>query len=207
MTDHRYDGSLDAPPAPGSLCVEPECGLPRSAMIHLAKDGHFFNGETPLLTPVSEPVKPAATPTQPRTIAREKRSAPSAPPPAPRAPETKPEPPAPQGDGGSMEAYAPAVKAGLRCVHCRKPRNNHRGPIDHKFEPPAAETSAPEFVSPTPAQILAELERVLRLQNVAPRLRIKSTQIRGNYAATCDTELLSASVTIDVSLIFPREME
>ncbi|MFZ2491275.1 MAG: hypothetical protein WA208_07305, partial [Thermoanaerobaculia bacterium] len=51
MTDLRFDGSGDAPPARGSLCVEVDCGKRRADWVHYQENpaGHFFNSGDPLI--------------------------------------------------------------------------------------------------------------------------------------------------------------
>lgn len=196
MTDPRYDGSVDAPPARGILCVEDGCGQGRVHENHDdANDhGHFFNGGDGPLVSKRETGEP------PRSVAllptRETLPTPlGARPVRPKRPHIP---------AAKREEIARRGKDTRQCVKCGKVRGSHRGMIDHKFVPPGAETTAIEFVSPTTSQITEAVENALRGMGIAPRIRFRSTTVKPQYSADSDTELLSANVLVDLALIFPR---
>lgn len=192
MSDPRYDGSADAPFARGSLCVEEGCAQPRAAIVHDDgnDEGHFFNdGSTPLISERSR----SNVETVPAVTKRTNTAIVTA---APSARTTIPT--------SEREEHARRHGDNRTCVRCGQPRGRHRGRYACKFEAPAGETSAAEFVNPTSAQITDAVERALRGMGIAPRIRIRKTTVTPQYAADSDTELLSASVLVELGLIFPR---
>lgn len=208
MSDPRYDGSLDAPPLPASLlCVDNFCGEIESHPIHDTNDGdHVFCSKQPRgKAPAAERDAKSARPAGDIVGMSERATAP---------------------ENASRESKTKARTADPRpCIKCEKPRRNHRGPMDHKFEAagdPVTEPvrnptgkavepsdSRPEpdasIITPTSSQIADAVERALRGMVIAPRIRIKAINLVPTFAADSDDELLAANVSVSLALIFPRE--
>jgi hypothetical protein len=138
VPDARFAGDLDAPLAPRSLCVEPDCSQPKEGPNHnrRKKDSHFFNSSGP---PLLEPLNTRGT----------KRM-------------TKP------------------------------------------AEPPTRQTGSAgdRGAGPSEGQITEEIARSLRLQKIAPHLRVKRIEVKPQFSISSDEELLWADVCVHATLIF-----
>jgi hypothetical protein len=91
-----------------------------------------------------------------------------------------------------------------RCVQCGKPRVNHRG-RGHKFVEPAAEVSSPVFASPTVAQLIASFTDAIAQAHAAPHKHLRNVSVRPQYAPGTDSELLTATVHLEVLCTFTRQ--